>query len=281
MADDIYIFTDESDRNGEYYANFYGGVLLFHRHLSEVEGKLNARKAAEHIFGGEMKWQRVTPQYLAHYTAVVDEFFDLVERGLVRVRIIFTQEYVVPTQLQAHHRQNRYFILYYLFIRHAFALAHAPQADSTRYLRLCPDTLPDSSEKQATFRDVLLRMNRHLRHARIVLLPEHITEVCSRESAILQCLDVVLGSMQFRLNNKHLEKAPGTNRRGNRTLAKLKLYQHIRRRICRIRPNFNIGITTGTTANQKFDRWQQPYRHWLFRPRGPVRFDPTRRKPRR
>ena len=39
----------------------------------------------------------------------------------------------------------------------------------------------------------------------------------------MQCLDIVLGAMAFRLNDMHKEKRPDTNRRGKRTIAKEKL----------------------------------------------------------
>ena len=32
----IYIWTDESDTTGKYYANFYGGILIRSEHLEEV-----------------------------------------------------------------------------------------------------------------------------------------------------------------------------------------------------------------------------------------------------
>ena len=81
-----------------------------------------------------------------------------------------------------------------------------------------------------------------------------------------QCLDVVLGAMQFRLNDKHLRKLPGKHRRGKRTIAKEKLYRTIRAAVCDVRaqPHFNIGVTSGQT--NRVDRWHDAYRHWSFRP---------------
>ena len=89
---------------------------------------------------------------------------------------------------------------------------------------------------------------------------------------LLQCTDLIIGAMQFRLNDKHLEKPPGSRIRGKRTRAKLALYETIRGRINGLRPGFNIGITTGHDAD-KANRWRHAYRHWLFESRpgsGPV-----------
>ncbi|MEC5395322.1 hypothetical protein [Bergeyella sp. RCAD1439] len=79
----------------------------------------------------------------------------------------------------------------------------------------------------------------------------------------MQCLDIVLGSMSFRLNDMHKEKLQGQSRRGKRTIAKEKLYKHINSLIREIRPNFNIGISTGIDGDA-LNRFSHPYRHWLF-----------------
>jgi hypothetical protein len=92
-----------------------------------------------------------------------------------------------------------------------------------------------------------------------------VREIESDHSVFMQAIDVVLGAMQFRLNDKHKEKPAGSRRRGKRTVAKERLYKHILTRIRRIRPSFNIGISTGTDKGLQ-DRWNHPYRHWLFRP---------------
>ncbi len=78
-------------------------------------------------------------------------------------------------------------------------------------------------------------------------------------------LDVVLGSMCFRLNDKHKEIPPGKKRRGKRTIAKEKLYKHINGKIRKIRTGFNAGVNTGIIKEE--DRWSHPYRHWNFKPK--------------
>ena len=93
----------------------------------------------------------------------------------------------------------------------------------------------------------------------------------------LQCLDVVLGSMAFRLNDKHKMKPPGKHRRGKRTTAKEKLYKFIHRRNCEIYPHFNIGDTTGRAGDWS-NLWKHPYRHWKFIP-SVYEIDETKSKP--
>jgi hypothetical protein len=94
--------------------------------------------------------------------------------------------------------------------------------------------------------------------------------VTSREHILLQCLDIVLGVMHFRLNDKHLEKSEGKHRRAKRTVAKERLYKSILEEIKLIKPDFkhfNIGISTSASLP---NRWKEPYLHWNFVPKDKI-----------
>ena len=138
-------------------------------------------------------------------------------------------------------------------------------------LRIYLDSLPDTREKVSQFKSYLvaLHYSPDFRRARIRLSADQITKVRSHDHVILQCLDVVLGAMQFRLNDLHKRITPGKRRRGKRTIAKENLYKHILRRIRDIYPNFNIGITMGIQRRKQL-YWEHPYRHWLFIPRDSI-----------
>ena len=82
---------------------------------------------------------------------------------------------------------------------------------------------------------------------------------------ILQCMDIILGAMAFRLNDRHKAKQEGLRRRGKKTIAKEKLYKHILGLIRSFYPNFNIGATTASYPRENI--WKYPYRHWKFTPR--------------
>ena len=120
-------------------------------------------------------------------------------------------------------------------------------------------------DKNALFKAFVvgLESSREFRESSILVPSDQIAEVDSRKHIVLQCLDVLLGAMQFRLNKRHLEKPVGSEKRGSRTIAKEKLYNRIGARIRELYPGFNIGITTGTPGGVT-DRFKQPYRHWLF-----------------
>lgn len=263
------IYCDESVSKGAHYSNFYGGALVSSDHIDAVRASIAAKKAALNLHG-EVKWSKTTENYKQKYIDLIDHFFDLVEGGSVKVRVMFTQNMFEARGLTAEQIESTYFILYYQFIKHAFGFMHHPSAhdsDTSIDLRVYLDLIPDTDEKKQRFKAYIcsLGSNPEFRAAKLRVSPENVTDVVSHDHDLLQCLDVVLGSMQFRLNDKHKEKVPGTNRRGRRTLAKEAVYKHINARIRRIRPGFNIGISTGVDGDRA-SRWYHAYRHWLFLP---------------
>lgn len=263
MARELLIYCDESDISGRHFANFYGGLLVESGHLNEVETRIGSRCEALHLHD-EIKWQKISERYAGKYMALMDELFDLVSERKVKLRVMFTQNYYSPARLSPDQRENGFFILYYQFIKHAFGLPHAGTRERTR-LRLLFDKLPDTDEKCSAFKGYLAGLGRskQFRAAGMELDATCIAEVDSKHHRLLQCIDVVLGAMQFRLNDKHKEKPPGSRTRGKRTIAKERVYRHIRSRIVRIYPGFNIGRNTSVRDDWS-NRWHDPYRHWLF-----------------
>ncbi|MGE5605519.1 MAG: hypothetical protein ACM3YE_07505, partial [Bacteroidota bacterium] len=157
---------------------------------------------------------------------------------------------------------------YYQFIKHAFGFRYCNNCGETIYLKTYFDILPDTKEKCTAFKEFILRLQNteSFKEANIKIRMDDIVEVVSHDHVILQCMDIILGSMFFRLNDLYLEKPEGSWRRGKRTIAKEKLYKYIYLHIREIYPGFNIGVSTGT-AGRLENRWFHPYRHWLFEPK--------------
>lgn len=264
MAREIIIYCDESDISGPHFGNFYGGLLVQSQHLAEVQQRIGDRCAALHLHD-EVKWQKISAHYADKYIALMDELFDLAEEGKVKLRVMFTQNYFSPVRLSPEQRESGFFLLYYQFVKHAFGLAHAGADGERRRLRLYFDKLPDTHEKCAAFKGFLSGLNQSpgFRRGGISLPAEAVAEIDSKQHMLLQCADVVLGAMQFRLNDKHKAIPPGSRVRGMRTRAKERVYKHILGRIRAIYPNFNIGISTSQRGNPA-NRWDDAYRHWLF-----------------
>lgn len=260
------IFCDESDRTGPHYCNFYGGVLVGASQYQAATQRLEQVKVTQNLHA-EVKWKKVTDQYLLKYQALMEAFFEELRAGRVKMRVMFRQAALEPKGLTTEQVRSSYYMLYYQFIKHAFGLRHIPPQPEGTNLRLYFDQFPDTGEQVKQFKGYLeaLEQSKDLRPAGIRIKPEDITEVRSHDHVLLQCLDVVLGAMQFRLNDRHKEKPSGQRRRGRRTIAKEKLYKFILQKIRTLHPNFNVGITTGS-RNGSTSRWDDPYRHWAFCP---------------
>jgi hypothetical protein len=265
MPAEYIIYCDESETKGRKFSNFYGGALIDSDNVDAVRSALSAKKTELNFFG-EVKWSKITVNYHEKYISLIDFFFDYVSNGYIKLRIMFTQNAIRPTRLTDEHVANQYAILYYHFIRHAFGLRYSPIQDGGVKVRIYPDRLPLSEFHVLQFKDFVMRLGNRseFRERGLQFAREDITEVVSHEHDILQCLDVVLGAMNFRLNEKHLDKPEGEARRSPKTRAKEKVFDRISQRIRAIYPNFNIGITTGHQGDYA-NRWHHAYRHWNFK----------------
>lgn len=278
MSLEYVIYCDESEEKGKHFSNFYGGALVASGDLEGVIGQLKKCKGEQNL-NREVKWTRITEAYEKKYVALLDVFFDLIKSGKVKVRIMFTQNTIIARGLTKRHVDEKYFILYYMFIKHAFGLSVSPINPGGVRLRIYPDQIPDTREKVEQFRGFLAGLSRspEFRQRRIAIKREDIADVNSKEHEILQCLDIVLGAMHFRLNEKHREKtARNGTRRGSRTKAKERIYRHILARVQDIYPHFNIGCSTGQPFADS--RWAHPYRHWLFTPAERIVMPGSKRK---
>lgn len=261
------IFCDESDKSGKYFSNFFGGVLLQDRDREAIEALLRAKKD-ELNFGGELKWQKVTDNYREKYEEFIRYFFEFVATGRMKVRIMFTQNIFAPRGLSKEQLEETYFRLYYQFIKHAFGVRYCnPNSLDRVSFSFMLDQIPDTRTKTDRFKTYISRIpdTPGLSGCNLKMPKHRIADVDSKDHTILQGLDIVLGAMAFRLNDKHLIKPQGSHRRGKRTIAKERLYKSINRQIREIYPNFNIGVSTGT-PNGREDRWNHFYRHWKFVP---------------
>lgn len=269
MARELILYCDESDSSGKHFANFYGGALVESAHLEEVVARLDACKVRLNLLG-EVKWQKITEPYAQKYTELASEIFTLVREGKLKLRIMFTQNYFSAYRLTTEQRENGFFLLYYQFIKHAFGLKNAGLPDfQPAGVRIYFDKLPDTAEKCAAFKGYVtgLSKNADFKRAGIAIRQNQLAEIDSKEHVVLQALDLVLGAMQFRLNDKHKEKPEGSFRRGKRTIAKERVYKHI---LGEIRATyggkaFNIGTNSGRPLGM-LNLWIDPYRHWLFKP---------------
>lgn len=271
------IFCDESDDKGRFYSNFYGGALIEASRQQAIHAELQDVKDALNIFEGEMKWERITEPYADKYIIFFNAVFDIIKRGDMKMRVMFTQNRNRPV-LDEYQIGNDYFLLYYQFIKHAFGLQHSVPQNGSASAQLLLDDVPANAEKFQQFKQYMSSLSAFpvWSRAHFSIAYEDITDVDSKKHNILQALDVVLGSMQSRLNEKHTKPVPPAKRRSKRARAKERVYKAIKNRVFDLYPNFNVGMSTATLEGPQM-RFEHPYRHWLFVPSN-AEIDPERTK---
>ena len=257
------LYCDESADHGEKFSDFFGGCIIDSVNQNDIVSALENKKKQLNL-NAEIKWTKVTENYLDKYFEMIDLFFDFVESGKVKVRIMFrkTDDAFKRSEDAI---DNKYFKLYYQFIKHSFGLKTIPIDCTPAKIILYLDVLPDKHGQRERFKEYISSIPSFsdFEGVNIVIRPRDIIEVDSHDHILLQCTDIVLGAMNFKLNEYNKAKPEGSHRRGKRTIAKEKLYKHILERICRIHPAFNIGVSTGA-RNYDNPHWESPYEHWLF-----------------
>ena len=234
MADKHYvIYADESDKRGRYFSNFFGGVLLSASDQQTISRELDQLKIKLGLTH-ELKWQSVDKSCVDRYIEFIREYFKYVAASRLKVRIMFTQNMRVPINLEKRHHDDQYFLLYYQFIKHAFGLKYADHNPyQAVFVSVLPDKIPDTRARVDRFRDYLCRIpgSAIMRGCNLYIPKATINDVDSLKHPILQGLDIILGSMSSRLNEKLREIPAGKKRRGKRTVAKERLYKAINEEI--------------------------------------------------
>lgn len=261
-----YIWTDESDSTGKYYANFYGGILIQSKHYEEVLLRLSNVVKEVGLEAEEIKWQKVNEYTEERYKKIIDVLFDLLGEGKAKIRIFFRHRQFEPFGLSNEQRRKEYPKLYYQFIKNDFGLVFSNPKGKTVRVRLLIDDMPLKGPDRDEFLKAIYHLNelKTFQKANIHINDGDVAEVNSKKHLPLQVMDVVLGSMCFRLNDKHKERGID-GKRAKRNIVKERLYKYIRRRIWELHPGFNIGVTTPIT--KQVDLWERPYLHWNFVPK--------------
>ncbi|MGI5848256.1 MAG: DUF3800 domain-containing protein [Candidatus Cryptobacteroides sp.] len=262
------IYCDESVYDGKYYSDFFGGVLVRSTDFMAINTALSEKKTELNLLS-EIKWTKVTGNYLHKYMQMVDLFFSFIKQNKLKVRIMFKEASQVPSHLNVLQINNRYSLLYYQFVKHAFGLPyHNNETGEPVYLRLYFDEIPYPKDQKEAFKTHIRSLcnSTRFRKANLKIRIDDIAEIDSSKHVIHQCMDIVLGSIAFMLNKKNEEIPEGATQRGKRTIAKEKLFFRILDLIKSANGCVEFDIGESTPADNPKDFWTTPYRHWKFVP---------------
>ena len=74
------LYCDESCSDGPKFSDFFGGCLVSSKDLIPIASAIEAKKQELNLFG-EIKWTKVTDQYLDKYIQIMDLFFSYIRDG--------------------------------------------------------------------------------------------------------------------------------------------------------------------------------------------------------
>ncbi len=241
---------------------FMVGALINLSDVNLIEKSLNNKKEELNL-KGEIKWTKVTDNYLDKYIEMINLFFKFIKDGKIKVRIMFAQNAFVSDGLTKEQTDNEYSILYYYFLKDAFGLKfsnNTPFKNKVNF-SLYLDDLPCSENQKKGLKNSMFRYNYELKQNNTEIT--EIVEIDSKRHVIQQCMDIILGSMNFKLNDFDKIKDEETGKRSKRTIAKEKLYKVINKNIREIRKGFNVGMSTSNDGDVT-NIWKHQYRHWNF-----------------
>jgi hypothetical protein len=104
---EYFIFCDESITKGDLYSNFYGGILIDSQHYERFNEELIALKKDLNLFE-EIKWQKVTSNYLDKYKKIVDVIFKNLEEDKIKIRIFFRHNKHTKKDLKKYQIEEEY-----------------------------------------------------------------------------------------------------------------------------------------------------------------------------
>lgn len=74
------------------------GALINLSDINLIENALNSKKQELNL-NGEIKWTKVTDNYLEKYIDMINLFFEFIKSGKIKVRIMFAQNAFVSDGL--------------------------------------------------------------------------------------------------------------------------------------------------------------------------------------
>ena len=153
-----YVWTDESDSYGKYYANFYGGILIQSENYNEVLHRLQDIFETVGLTDEEIKWQKVNAYTEERYKKIIDVLFEILSEGKAKIRIFFRHRRHEPLGLSNEQRRKEYQMLYYQFIKHAFGLRYCNPSGEPIRLRLFLDDMPLKKYDRQEFLDAIYNL---------------------------------------------------------------------------------------------------------------------------
>lgn len=253
QKDKYIIICDESRKKAPNYSYFYGGAMLLENKYDKITSILNDYKSKLGLH--ELKRVKITEKNYKDYINVLDLFFTFVKSGDIKVRIMFSPNSELLPLPKC--KNETYTKFYHTFIVNAFNIFYARKDIK---LRLIFDDLPETKQQCKKFKQCLIQKINHNKKShtnKAYVSSDSIEEVDSRKHTILQCIDVIVGLIDFALNTSHHEI-----KSSKRAKARYCVWSKIMQCILEINPNFELTKTTTPVFSNK--AWLRKYAHFVY-----------------
>jgi hypothetical protein len=256
MEKSYVVYCDESDRKGKHYSYFFGMIAFETENYSQIENFLFNCKTDinNNPYRGELKWSKISnsAQDEFIYKKFIDGIFDCLQSGKILIRIFCCDNIYMESsfndEILSFHK------LYYTSLVGNFKYFNIN--------RVHFDRLPyQNKEKIKEFKELIA--------TGLNVKADNLIEVDSSKHSFSQAIDVILGAMSFRLNDKHKHKEKNQKQRGKKTIAKERMYKYIINKIRILTPAeyykyFDIKRNTPVYDNLRQSRLtSDKYRHWI------------------
>lgn len=256
----VVIVCDESTTKGNSYSFFYGGAMIKEEYYEEINNELDFLRNSLYLH--ELKRSNIDLSNADRYNIILNKFFDYVYENKINVRIMFTDNRLLAKNT---FRKNdiTFNKFYYFFIRYAFGLAYLPYDIK---LRIIFDELPDKKIINDDFKNHLVENISNIdvpsQTSHVSIKKESIEEVDSRKHLILQCCDVIVGLIDFFVNEFISENYLISKRQKGRYIVLKRLLNLIDRTQD---SSFDIFETTRGLLGRK--NFLMKYAHYLYKPK--------------
>lgn len=256
---DTYIIVcDESTKDGLFYSYFLGGAIVKEQDYEYINEELYRLKHM--LVLKELKRTYIDASNADKYIKVLNLFFNFVCEGKIKVRVMFCNN----NYLHHNHEKKEaatFNKFYYFFLRYSFALNYSP---SDINLRIMFDELPDKKSVNDDFKQHLIEnLNIKARFSTehsVSLNLENIHEVDSRKHLVLQCVDVIVGILDYFCNSYISESYISSKKEMGRYMVMKYIFSFINEQ----NPLFEILETTPQLLSKK--GWNLKYAHYLYKP---------------
>lgn len=257
------IVCDESTRHGLNYSYFYGGAMVKESKYQKINDVLSLYSMSKGL--GEVKRTKITLTNYSDYIELLDLFFTYVKSSDIKARVMFAKNEELDCLPKSV--DETYCKFYYLFLRYAFSIYYAKQNIS---LRLVFDDLPETKEACKKFKSYLVTNLNSIvvnNGNKVSVISDDIEEVDSKKHMILQCMDVIMGLVDFHLNATQEERA---SKRGQ---ARSHVWKFVMAKIYEIHENFILTETTMPIYSHR--GWIDIYKHFVFKHKNKTPAIPT------